>query len=677
MLWFVMRPVMADIAASPSIAGGSKLRWLLVALVTIALPAMLHGWSAMLSPREWLQAIVERGGNDIHGIIFFYNLLPRFVATLICGAALALSGSALQAILRNPIAEPTTLGSAAGASLALTIASLQAPWLMSWGRDWVALAGAAVATGSTFALTWRRSLSPLSVVLVGLVISLGCSAFGNIFALLHRERLQSIFIWGTGSLAQNDWSTVLHLLPRIAIAGAVLLTLARPLAVMSLGDGSARNLGLSLNSLRFIILITAVALGAFVVSAVGMIGFVGLAAPALTRFSGVRPWRDQLIWSPVIGAMLLWTADQLAQSLGRSPASLPAGTVTAILGAFLLLWLAPKSRITTPSAVTRSRSGGGKIWHRPLPAFACLVILFVIALWIAVDFAHGARGWRFDNHDDLVELWRWRWPRILAALSCGGMLGAAGVLIQRLTSNPMASPEILGISWGSVLGVVLLFLSGVLPDHTGQIVAATLGAVVTLVALLASGRRHAFSPEKLLLTGIAIGTAANAITTLLMASGDPRLQLLINWMSGSTYQVSASGAVVSLAIALLMLTVTPLTGRWLEIMPLGDTLSRSLGINLLRSRGVVLLVLSILTATATLIAGPFTFVGLMGPHLASFFGLRKSLQQTFGAAIIGALIMVLADWLGRNLLFPYQIPAGLLASFIGGPLLLWLMWRNE
>jgi iron complex transport system permease protein len=106
--------------------------------------------------------------------------------------------------------------------------------------------------------------------------------------------------------------------------------------------------------------------------------------------------------------------------------------------------------------------------------------------------------------------------------------------------------------------------------------------------------------------------------------------------------------------------------RWLELLPLGDSSAKALGVHLGKSRFYLLLLAALLTAGATLIVGPLSFIGLLAPHLARLLGLTRALPQLLGAALLGATVMVLADWLGRNLLFPIQLPAGLLASLVGG-----------
>ena len=179
----------------------------------------------------------------------------------------------------------------------------------------------------------------------------------------------------------------------------------------------------------------------------------------------------------------------------------------------------------------------------------------------------------------------------------------------------------------------------------------------------------------MLLAGVAISSAVSAIVGLLMASSDPRMANLLFWMSGSTYRVIGQQAIVSGAIAIVMFSIFPLLRRWLEILPLGEAASRTLGVDLAGSRLALLLAASALTAAASLIVGPLSFVGLMAPHMARMMGMQRPMSQLFAAVVLGGLVMVSADWLGHIILFPYQVPAGLLAAFIGAPYFMWLMRR--
>ncbi|MDJ0930603.1 iron chelate uptake ABC transporter family permease subunit [Breoghania sp.] len=122
--------------------------------------------------------------------------------------------------------------------------------------------------------------------------------------------------------------------------------------------------------------------------------------------------------------------------------------------------------------------------------------------------------------------------------------------------------------------------------------------------------------------------------------------------------------------------MVPLQMRWLEILPLGGTVAKVVGVPLARARLALLATSAAMAAVATLAAGPLSFVSLLAPHLACRIGVTRALPQLAATALIGAAIMVFADWLGRNLYFPFQIPAGLLTSLIGSPALVWMLARR-
>lgn len=648
--------------------------WLVVGLTLAAAALSLRGLYVRIPPDQWWSALLGADGSDVAVWVVHYSTLPRMAVSILAGAMLALAATIFQQVLRNPLAEPTTLGVSAGASLAVTLSTLWLPDLFGLGREGMALAGASMATIAVFGLAWGRGLSPLSLILAGLIVGLYLGAVSAVIALFNNQVLQSVFLWSSGTLRQNDWSAVIYLLPRFVVGLGLAFLIARPLAILSLDDESGKNLGLSLRHMRLVALAVAVSLSAFVVSAVGMIGFVGLAAPAIARLSGARTVRQQLAWAPLIGGSLLWLTDQFVQILPFKQ-ELPTGVGTAVLGAPILIWMLPRLKAATlppkaNSAEIASRTS--RPWTLVLIGLAVLIAVIVPVL----HFGQGPYGWTWLSSGEAQRLLHWRWPRTTAALAAGAMLAIAGTMMQRLTANPMASPEVLGISSGAATGVILLAFLVPAPDKVMQVGAAAVGALLSLVAMLAVGRKASFSPERMLLVGIAIGTAFGALVAILMASGDPRMGMLLSWMAGSTYQVTAPDAVLAMAIAAALLPLMPLFTRWLEILPLGEASSRSIGVGLTSSRFRLLLVTAVLTGAATLIVGPLSFVGLMAPHIARMMGLQRPMPQLCGAAVLGALIMLAADWLGRNLLFPYQIPAGLLATFIGGPYFMWLMARS-
>ncbi|WP_455925901.1 Fe(3+)-hydroxamate ABC transporter permease FhuB [Pseudomonas putida] len=648
------------------------LAWVL-ALTVLALLLVVHGLQALLPHTLWWPALWHPDLADSRQVLLHFSFAPRLLVSLMVGAALGLAGTLFQQILRNPLAEPVTLGVAAGANLALAMATLFAPSLLVHGLEGVTLVGAGLATLALFAFAWSRTMSSLRFILAGMVISLYCNALNSLLVLFNHDYLSDLLLWQAGSLNQSGWDGVAYLAPRLAVAAALAGLLVRPLAVLGLEDQSAASLGVSLRTTRTLGLLIAVALSAFVTSAVGIIGFIGLAAPAIARLSGARTLRQRLIWAPLMGAVLLCGVDQCARELSRFVGEVPAGILTAVFSVPLLLWL-----------LKRQRSGGiaaqqGSLWRRlqhPGRVIGVGAVVLTVLIIPAVCLGVGLHGWHWSGPQQWDSALQWRLPRALGSLGAGMMLAVAGLLIQRLTGNPMASPEVLGASSGAALGVMVLFL--LVPQPQAFMVpAACVGTLLTLGALFWFNWRSALSPERLLLTGVCLTTLLGALSTLLMASGDPRMTLLMSWMTGSTYHVDGTAAATALVTAGVMLLVSLLLSRPLDLLGLGGGAASALGLPLRPSHLTILGVAAVLTATATLIVGPLSFVGLIAPHIARQLGVHRAAPQILLSALIGGLIMLVADWLGRNIAYPWPVSAGLLAAFIGCPYFLWLMHRQR
>lgn len=664
-------------AVAPRRLPGSRPVLLVLALALAALVLTVLNLARGLPPGDWPSIVGDLAATEPQALLIRYGFLPRAAIAWIAGAALGLAGVLFQQVLRNPLAEPATLGISAGAQLALSAATLFAPALLDFGREFVCLFGSGGALLVVLGLAWRRTMSPTTLILAGFVFTFYAGSASALLVVLHHDYLQGVFIWGAGSLVQNGWDQVAYLAPRLTAAFLLALFLVRPLGLLDLGDAGTANLGLSLRATRLVALTIATALSGFTVATVGIVGFVGFAAPALSRLAGARLLKARLLTAPLFGGFLLGLTDQVLQFLSVPDGEpVPTGAVTAVLGAPLLLWLVQRLR---PSAAEILQAAAADTVFRaqaPGRVVTMLVFLLPVGAGASLVLGHGSQGWGLPDIVEIPALLHWRLPRIGAAAAAGLMLGLAGTALQRLTVNPMASPEVLGLSSGAATGTILLALLTPEPRRGLQIVAGTAGAALSLLLLLVLGRRTGFAPERMLLAGVALGTAMSALTTGLLASGDPRLAELLGWMAGSTYRTDGPTVALALGLALLFLLVVPACHRWLEILPLGEATALALGVDLRRARLAVLLAAAGLTAAATLIIGPFSFVGLMAPHMARMMGLVRTLPQLLGAAMLGALLLVAADWLGRNLLFPYEIPAGLMSAFIGAPYLLWSLQRR-
>ena len=619
---------------------------LLALLVIVATALTWMNFSQALPRSQWAQAAWSPDIDVIEQMIFHYSLLPRLAISLLVGAGLGLVGVLFQQVLRNPLAEPTTLGVATGAQLGITVTTLWAiPGAMA--SQFAALVGACVVGLIVFGVAWGKRLSPVTLILAGLVVSLYCGAINQLLVIFHHDQLQSMFLWSTGTLTQTDWGGVERLWPQLL--GGVMLTLLllRPLTLMGLDDGVARNLGLALSLARLAALSLAIVISALLVNAVGIIGFIGLFAPLLAKMLGARRLLPRLMLASLIGALILWLSDQIILWLTRVWMEVSTGSVTALIGAPLLLWLLPRLRsISAPDMKVNDRVAAER---QHVLAFALAGgVLLLMAVVVALSFGRDAHGWTWASGALLEDLMPWRWPRIMAALFAGVMLAVAGCIIQRLTGNPMASPEVLGISSGAAFGVVLMLF-------------------------LVPGNAFGW----LLPAGMALSTAFTMLLMMLQASGDPRMAQVLTWISGSTYNATDAQVWRTGIVMVILLAITPLCRRWLTILPLGGDTARAVGMALTPTRIALLLLAACLTATATMTIGPLSFVGLMAPHIARMMGFRRTMPHIVISALVGGLLLVFADWCGRMVLFPFQIPAGLLSTFIGAPYFIYLLRKQS
>ncbi|MCE9968580.1 Fe(3+)-hydroxamate ABC transporter permease FhuB [Aeromonas salmonicida] len=647
------------------------------ALILLGLTLSLACWelARQLPGVLWWQTLFAPNLDDARQAVVHFSWLPRLTVTLLAGAALGLAGTLMQQVLRNPLASPTTLGVASGAQLALMMVTLFAPSWLLLGREWIAMAGGSLAMALVFALAWRRQLNPVVIVFAGLVINLYLAAISMGLLLFFQEELKGLLVWGSGSLAQNSWSGVHYLLPRLLVAGGLAAALVRPLAVLELDDASARSLGVSLQHLRLAGLGLAVFVTACVVSVVGLIGFIGLAAPAMVRLLGIRQLGQRLLWAPVLGALLLAATDLLLQSVSRFwPMLIPTGAMTALLGAPLLLWLIP--RLSLKSGTPKASTGLLVARH---PAPTRLITLLLLGLGLAIIgsllFGQGMHGWNWPSWLRWQAQLEWRLPRTLAAGAAGVLLALAGTLLQRVSNNPMASPELLGVSGGTFMGVIATALLLPALPLPMMLLGGLLGAFGCLLLLVLVNRKHGFQPERILLSGIAITALFEPLQAIALANGDMRVQQLLSWMSGSTYYVTLPVAYGLVALAVLMLAACLLISRWLDLLPMGPALATALGIRLNRAQLAILLLVAVLTASATLVVGPLSFVGLLAPHMAKLMGLVRARWHLLGAAASGALLMVSADWIGQQILFPQDVPVGLVSTLLGGAYFMWCLRR--
>jgi iron complex transport system permease protein len=264
--------------------------------------------------------------------------IPRIATALIVGAALGVAGALAQGATNNPLAEPAILGTSAGAALAVVIGVLaNVVAIGSVGAMVIAAIGALLATLLTLRFaTLDRNVSPLNLVIVGLSISATISAVvGLLTTAISRSDARSISFWSFGSLALTNSSDLIGLLLFTLLGTSVALVIAPNLDLLSLGDTTARHLGIDPRKVRRLALISLAILIGAAVSTVGTISFLGLAAPHIARLIGGPKHRPLILQSALLGATILLIADTLARTIA-APNELNVGLFTALIGAPIL-----------------------------------------------------------------------------------------------------------------------------------------------------------------------------------------------------------------------------------------------------------------------------------------------------------------------------------------------------
>ncbi|NNU92972.1 iron ABC transporter permease [Geobacillus sp. NFOSA3] len=292
----------------------------------------------------------------------------------------------------------------------------------------------------------------------------------------------------------------------------------------------------------------------------------------------------------------------------------------------------------------------------------------------------------FGNGSDMNEvvIYTFRLPRILVALLAGMLLAAAGAILQGMIRNPLASPDVLGITGGAAAAVVAFLTLFSDENHSLTIsihwlpFAAFLGATITALLVYVLSWKNGMAPLRLVLIGVGISALMQACTTLLMITGPIYRASQANvWITGSVYGASWKHVTLLAPWALILLAISFLSVRKMNIQELGDELAIGAGVSLQKQRFFLLLLSTALTGGAVAFAGGIGFVGLMAPHMA-----RRLVGSSFGAllpasALLGAIFVMAADLAGRMLFAPMEIPAGVFTAAVGAPYFVYLLYKSR
>lgn len=674
------------------LTGTSALLLLAATLVLVSAWHLTQGTSAV-GAGDLFRWAVGQGASE-SGDILLGSRVPRLAAGMAVGFALGVAGALLQSLARNALASPDTLAVTGGAYLAVTAVAAFGLSVPLWASGLTAFVGGITAAALVLGLAGGAGTSTTRLVLAGSAVALALQAATSTLLILFDEETTSLFAWGSGSLSQLGLDAFQHAAPVVVVATGCALLLSRRLDLLGLGDDGAAVLGVPVRSTRAVGTVLAVLLTAASVTLAGPIGFVGLFAPVIVRLIGsvVPAMRRHVVLIPaagLMGALVVVLADALLRAvLGADEAiSIPTGITTTIAGAVVMIVLARRSRDSGPAEQPPAARIGVRSWLRFV---VVLTLAAAAALGVALLGLLGGDTWLRTGdialwlNDEGNPLVRFaldeRAPRVAAAVLGGAALALSGSLVQATCRNPLAEPGVLGITGGAGVGAVVVVTGSVTaaPSNNAVLFGAVVGALVSFALVYGLAWRQGLDADRLLLIGIGTWYGAAALTTYLLVRSNPwDTPRIYTWLSGTTYgrtfdQVLPVAAMVAVAIPLAWVV-----RRELDLLALDEDTPRLVGVGLERVRLLVLLVAALLAATSVAAVGVVGFVGLVAPHMARALVGGRHTRSLPVAVLLGAVLLGAADLIGRTVIAPGQVPAGLVVAIIGAPYFVYLLARSR
>jgi len=670
------RQALPATAARSRVTAGTALLALVVLLALAALWHLTQGTSGQVLAQPE---------------ILFGSRLPRLAAGVSVGLGLGVAGLLMQSLARNPLASPDTLGVTGGAYFAVTAVAAFGLSIPVWASGLVAFTGGLAAAALVLGLTGGAASSTTRLVLAGSALALALQAGTSTPLVLFDEETKGLFAWGSGSLSQLGLESFLRAAPVVVAAIAAALALTRRLDVLALGDDTASSLGVPIRSTRVLGILIAVTLTAAAVTLAGPIGFVGLCAPVLARLLCrlVPALGRHLLLIPtaaLIGAIVVILADAVLRAVigAEGAIAVPTGVATTLLGAVVLVTMARRLRDAGPTRRPPSIRFGVRSARRFRVVLAggiallCVVVLIGLLTGATALLTGDILLWLQRQAPPLVSFaLDERAPRVLAAVLAGGALALAGSITQAVSRNPLAEPGLLGITGGAGLGAVLVVTSAAASTF-GMLAAAVLGALLAFALVYSLAWRAGLSADRLVLIGIGVWYGTTALTTFVLPRTNPwDTPKIYTWLSGTTYGRLWEQVVPLAVVLLIALPLVLAQRRDLDVLAVDEDTPRLVGIRLERTRLALLVIAALLAAFSVAAVGVIGFVGLVAPHAARALVGARHARVIPVSVVLGAVLVGVADAVGRTVLAPAQLPAGLVVAMLGSPYFVWLLWRSR
>lgn len=335
-----------------------------------------------------------------------------------------------------------------------------------------------------------------------------------------------------------------------------------------------------------------------------------------------------------------------------------------------------------------------KINSKTLLVILILVVLILITFLVSlnmgsfsiepVDVIKTFLGQGQRNHE--IAIFKLRLPRIIIALLVGSALSTAGVILQGVTKNDLADSGILGINSGAALFVVvyIYLMNGNVYEGMSNLTVFTMPIVALVGALFGAfliyslAWKGGINSSRLLLIGIGVNIAFTSILTIFQLKFTTQeFNRVMAWTSGSIWGTSWKYVIAVLPFIVIFMGITIYKSKYIDVLNLGDEVSTSLGVDVEKQRRRLIIYAVILSGVSTAVAGSISFLGLIAPHIGRKIIGPKHKRLIPVSALIGTLLLLVADTISRNLLAPIEIPVGIVVSIIGVPYFIYLMLAND
>lgn len=309
-----------------------------------------------------------------------------------------------------------------------------------------------------------------------------------------------------------------------------------------------------------------------------------------------------------------------------------------------------------------------------------LVLVFIISLFVGsskISIIDSIKG-LFDSSNNTISIImrNIRLPRVIGAVVAGAGLAASGVLLQNITNNELASPNIIGVNSGA--GLITIILLSIFPSLINYIsIGSFIGAFLTTILILSISYRIGNNKVSIILSGIAITTLLNAGINLISLIDNDVLDSYKYFSIGSLNGINIKQLIIPIIFIIISLIISIITSSKSETLILGDSLAKSLGTRVTLYRIITILCASMLASAVVSFAGLLGFVGLVVPHIARKINGCSLKDSIITSSIVGAILVLVCDTLGRIIFYPTEIPVGIIMAFVGCPFFIYLLLRRK